>query len=165
MAEEQRRERVRELLKMIELDPEKFLSRKPSQLSGGQKQRLCIAHALAAIPEIIICDEVTSALDRLVAKEILGLLARLQSELGLSIIFITHDLEIVETLSQDIVVMKNGRIVESGATERVFIPPHDPYTELLLLSVPQMDPDWLNRVLLDRRKSQKSTTADAGSDA
>ncbi|MER8417538.1 ABC transporter ATP-binding protein [Mesorhizobium sp. M1329] len=140
-------DRVKELLRMIEMDPETFLDRKSSELSGGQKQRLCIARALAASPSVLICDEVTSALDRLVAKEILRLLLKLQQQLKVAIIFITHDLEIVRAIAHDVVVMKTGKVVESGPIEKVFAPPHDPYTDLLLSSVPRMNPDWLSELL------------------
>ncbi|MBZ9761663.1 ABC transporter ATP-binding protein [Mesorhizobium sp. CA8] len=146
-------DRVEELLRMIEMDPETFLDRRSSELSGGQKQRLCIARALAANPSVLICDEVTSALDRLVAKEILQLLLKLQQQLKVAMIFITHDLEVVRAIAHDVVVMKTGRVVEAGPIEKVFAPPHDPYTELLLSSVPQMDPDWLSE-LLGRRAAK-----------
>jgi peptide/nickel transport system ATP-binding protein len=106
---------------------------------------------LAAQPELIICDEVTSALDQLVAEEILKLLQRLQNELGVSYLFITHDLATVKAIADEIVVMLQGRIVEQGEKEKILAPPHHEYTELLLSSVPEMDPDWLDRVL-DARK-------------
>lgn len=145
--------RLRQLMTEIELDPEQFLDRLPSELSGGQKQRVCIARALAADPEFIICDEVTSALDQLVAEGILRLLDRLQRERGLTYMFITHDLATVRAIADEVVVMKSGVVVEAGPTDRLFVPPHDPYTELLLSSVPEMDPDWLTR-LLARRAGQ-----------
>ncbi len=139
---------------MIELEPNEFIDRYPEELSGGQKQRICIARALAAEPELIICDEVTSALDQLVAEEILKLLQGLQDELGLSYMFITHDLATVRAISDEIVVMLQGRIVEHGAKAEVLTPPHHAYTELLLSSVPEMDPDWLDGVLVDREKKK-----------
>ncbi|MFP5480078.1 MAG: ABC transporter ATP-binding protein [Alphaproteobacteria bacterium] len=142
--------RLRQLMTEIELDPDQFLDRLPSELSGGQKQRICIARALAAEPEFIICDEVTSALDQLVAEGILRLLDRLQRERGLTYMFITHDLATVRAIADEVVVMKSGVVVESGPTDRLFVPPHDPYTELLLSSVPEMDPDWLTRLLARR---------------
>src|SRR5579859_1494633 len=144
-----RHTRLLELLKMIELD-ERFLDRFPSELSGGQKQRICIARALAINPELIICDEVTSALDQLVAEEILKLLLRLQKELGVSYLYITHDLATVKAIADDIVVMHQGRVVESGSKTQVLTPPHHAYTELLLSSVPEMDPDWLDSLLARR---------------
>ena len=143
--------RVAELLDMIEL-PEAFGERLPNELSGGQKQRICIARALAANPELIICDEVTSALDQLVAEEILKLLQRLQDELGITYLFITHDLATVKAISDEIVVMLQGRVVEHGVKSEVLNPPHHEYTDLLLSSVPEMDPDWLDTLLQDRRR-------------
>lgn len=147
--------RVRELLEMIELDPDEFIDRYPGELSGGQKQRVCIARALAAEPELIICDEVTSALDQLVAEEILKLLQRLQDELGLAYMFITHDLATVRAIADEIVVMLQGKIVEQGPKQQILTPPHHEYTELLLSSVPEMDPDWLDN-LLDERQEENA---------
>ena len=144
-------ERVRELLREIELDPDMFIDRLPSELSGGQKQRVGIARALAAEPEVVICDEVTSALDQLVAENILRLLVRIQKDRGLTYMFITHDIATVEAIADDVVVMQNGEIVEQGRKEEVLSPPHKPYTELLLSSVPQMDPDWMDRLLAQRK--------------
>ncbi len=142
--------RIRELLTLIELDPDEFIDRLPSELSGGQKQRICIARALAAEPEFIICDEVTSALDQLVAEGILRLLDRLQREMNLTYMFITHDLATVRSIADRVVVMQNGVIVEQGTKDEIFSPPHKPYTELLLSSVPEMDPDWLTDLLQER---------------
>jgi peptide/nickel transport system ATP-binding protein len=156
---EARTRRVRELLEMIEMDPDEFIDRLPGELSGGQKQRICIARALAAEPELIICDEVTSALDQLVAEEILKLLQRLQDELGVTYLFITHDLATVRAISDEVVVMLQGKVVEQGGKADIFTPPHDPYTDLLLSSVPEMDPDWLDELLADRaaRKARGET--------
>jgi peptide/nickel transport system ATP-binding protein len=148
---QEREQRVLELLDMIELTPE-FADRRPDELSGGQKQRICIARALAAEPELIICDEVTSALDQLVAEEILKLLQRLQNELELAYMFITHDLATVKAIADEIVVMLQGRVVEQGEKQDILTPPHHEYTDLLLSSVPEMDPDWLDG-LLERRKA------------
>jgi len=145
-------ERTRELLSMIELEPDKFIDRFPGELSGGQKQRICIARALAAEPEFIICDEVTSALDQIVAEGILKLLDRLQRELDLAYMFITHDLATVRAISDDVVVMLKGRIVEQGPREEMFTPPHHEYTDLLLSSVPEMDPYWLDQLMERRRR-------------
>uniref|UniRef100_UPI00311AC064 ABC transporter ATP-binding protein n=1 Tax=Bradyrhizobium sp. ISRA442 TaxID=2866197 RepID=UPI00311AC064 len=144
-----RHRRIVDLLKMIERD-ERFLERFPAELSGGQKQRICIARALAVDPELIICDEITSALDQLVAEEILKLLLRLQKELGVSYLYITHDLATVKAIADDIVVMHQGRVVESGRKSEVLTPPHHAYTELLLSSVPELDPDWLDGILAKR---------------
>jgi peptide/nickel transport system ATP-binding protein len=146
-------ERVRELLRLVELEPNKYISRRTTELSGGEKQRICIARALAADPELLICDEVTSALDQLIAEEILKLLGRLQDELALSYMFITHDLAKVRAVADDVVVMQSGKVVESGAKTETFTPPHHEYTALLLSSVPEMDPDWLSRLLAQRKHS------------
>ncbi len=140
-------ERIRELLSLIEMDPDDYIDRLPSELSGGQKQRIGIARALAAEPQFIICDEVTSALDQLVAEGILKLLDRLQGEFDLAYMFITHDLATVKAIADEVVVMKDGVVVEMGPKSEMFQPPHDPYTELLLSSVPEMDPDWLTGLL------------------
>lgn len=144
------KQRVDELLDLIELDPAKFYNRYPPELSGGQKQRIGIARALAAEPEFIICDEVTSALDQLVAEGILKLLDRLQKDLGLAYMFITHDLATVRSIADEVVVMQNGRVVEQGPKDEMFTPPHHRYTDLLLSSVPEMDPNWLTTLLEER---------------
>ena len=142
-----KRKRVEELLVQIEMEPSQYIDRLPGELSGGQKQRIGIARALAAEPQFIICDEVTSALDQLVAEGILKLLAQLQDDLGLSYMFITHDLATVRAISDEVVVMKDGCVVEQGPKAEMFQPPHHPYTDLLLSSVPEMDPDWLTNLL------------------
>ncbi|MEL6953840.1 MAG: ABC transporter ATP-binding protein [Pseudomonadota bacterium] len=142
--------RIRELLDLIELEPDQYIDRLPSELSGGQKQRIGIARALAAEPQFIICDEVTSALDQLVAEGILKLLDKLQREFNLAYMFITHDLATVKAIADEVVVMKEGVVVEQGPKSDMFQPPHDPYTELLLSSVPEMDPDWLSGLLAER---------------
>jgi peptide/nickel transport system ATP-binding protein len=145
----ERDRRLMELVEMIELN-ESFIDRLPAELSGGQKQRICIARALAAGPELIICDEVTSALDQIVQKGILELLLRLQKELGLTYIFITHDIATVKAISDQIVVMLEGRVVEQGMKSEILEPPYPDYTKLLLSSVPEMDPDWLTGLLKQR---------------
>jgi peptide/nickel transport system ATP-binding protein len=144
-----RRRRVEELLAEVEL-PTGFLQRYPAELSGGQKQRVCIARALAAEPEVMICDEVTSALDAQVADGVLRLLLRLQAETGVGYLFITHDLATVKAIADDIVVMHQGRIVQQGSKDEVLTPPHHPYTDLLLSSVPEMETGWLERTLAER---------------
>ncbi len=157
MKGKEREDRIRELLEKIELSPKKYKDRYPAELSGGEKQRVCIARALAAKPEMIICDEVTSALDQLVAEDILKLLQDLQNELHVSYLFITHDLATVKAISDEIVVMLQGKIVEQGLKKDILTPPHHEYTDLLLSSVPEMDPDWLDGVLAERkRKGVKS---------
>ena len=148
----QKEERIRELLSLIELEPDLYIDRYPDELSGGQKQRVSIARALAAEPEFIICDEVTSALDQLVAEGILRLLDRLQREFNLAYMFITHDLATVKAIADNVVVMLQGEIVAQGPKTDVFSPPHHEYTELLLSSVPEMDPDWLNELIAHREK-------------
>ncbi|WP_299849246.1 ABC transporter ATP-binding protein [uncultured Roseovarius sp.] len=142
--------RVDELLDLIELDPAKFYNRYPPELSGGQKQRIGIARALAANPTFIVCDEVTSALDQLVAEGILRLLDRLQNELNLAYMFITHDLATVRSIADEVIVMQQGKVVEQGPKDDMFTPPHHPYTDLLLSSVPEMDPNWLTTLLEER---------------
>ena len=148
--------RVGELLEQIEL-PADFGDRMPGQLSGGEKQRVCIARALAANPELIICDEVTSALDQLVAEGILELLQNLQNNLNVSYLFITHDLATVKAIADNIVVMYQGKIVEQGKKEDILQPPHKDYTELLLSSVPEMDPDWLDDLIQKRKRGELPT--------
>jgi peptide/nickel transport system ATP-binding protein len=140
---------VGRLLGLIGLDAD-FADRLPGALSGGQKQRVCIARALAAKPDLMICDEVTSALDPLVAEEILRLLRRLQDELGVAYLFITHDLGVVRRLADRTAVMQRGRIVEQGPTAEIFAPPYHDYTGRLLASVPELRRDWLDGVLAGR---------------
>ncbi|EAV43504.1 ABC transporter related protein [Stappia aggregata IAM 12614] len=152
--------RVDELLDLIELEPSKFYNRYPPELSGGQKQRVGIARALAADPSFIICDEVTSALDQLVAEGILKLLDRLQQEFNLAYMFITHDLATVRSIADEVVVMQRGKVVEQGPKDEMFTPPHHPYTDLLLSSVPEMDPNWLTTLLEERGTDAIGEAAD-----
>lgn len=152
--------RVDELLDLIELEPSKYYDRYPPELSGGQKQRIGIARALAAEPTFIICDEVTSALDQLVAEGILKLLDRLQNELDLAYMFITHDLATVRSIADEVVVMQYGKVVEQGPKDEMFTPPHHPYTDLLLSSVPEMDPNWLTTLLEERGVDNVGEAAD-----
>jgi peptide/nickel transport system ATP-binding protein len=150
-SKEEVRARVLELLRQMEL-PEAFITRKTSELSGGQKQRVSIARALAAEPDLIVCDEVTSALDQLVGEEILRLLKKLQDDLGVAYLFITHDLSTVKRIANKVAVMLRGRVVASGPTAQIFAPPYHPYTELLLSAVPEMRPEWLDEVLEKRAR-------------
>ena len=143
-------EKIRELLRKIELDPDSYIDRMTTELSGGEKQRICIARALAAEPELIICDEVTSALDQLVAEGLLDLLQDLQNKTNVSYLFITHDLATVKAIADKIVIMLKGRIVEQGEKAEVLSPPHHEYTDKLLASVPEMDPNWLDNLLASR---------------
>ncbi|WP_390634554.1 ABC transporter ATP-binding protein [Oryzibacter oryziterrae] len=149
---EARSARVGELLSLVGL-PVEFAQRLPGQLSGGQKQRVCIARALAAEPDVVICDEVTSALDPLVAEEILKLLHRLQAELGLAYLFITHDLGIVRRIGHRVVVLANGKMVADGTTAEIFAQTDHPYIGKLIASVPELDTGWLDRHLQERTAS------------
>ncbi len=146
--------KIVDLLEMIELS-EAYIDRFPGELSGGQKQRVSIARALAAEPELIICDEVTSALDQIVQEEILTLLMRLQKDMNVSYLFITHDIATVRAISDEIVVMYQGKVVQQGPKSKVLSPPYPTYTELLLSSVPEMDPDWLTGLLAKRAAKAK----------
>ena len=142
---------VARLLERVDL-PTTFASRFPPELSGGQRQRVNLARALAAEPRLIICDEITSALDTIVAQQILDLLEDLQQELGLSYMFITHDIATVAKISDRIAVMRQGCILAQGTVSEVLTPPCHPYTQLLLNSVPEMRTDWLNEAVIERRK-------------
>lgn len=146
---EETRKRALELLKLVEL-PADFIDRRPMQLSGGQKQRVCVARALAANPELMILDEPTSALDPLVAEEVLKLLKRLQVELNLSYMLITHDLDVVHRIAHRTAVMLKGSFVAFDSTQRIFDGPYHPYTEKLVTAVPVMRTDWLESVLAKR---------------
>jgi len=143
-------ERVQELLDAIELG-EGYIDRYPAELSGGQKQRVCIARALAAKPRLIICDEVTSALDPLVADGILKLLLDLQARENVAYLFITHDLATVRAIADSIAVMYRGEVVRYGPKSQVLSPPFDDYTDLLLSSAPEMRLGWLEDVIASRR--------------
>ncbi len=145
-----KQERIQELLDEIELG-DGFQDRYPAELSGGQKQRVCIARALAAKPKLIICDEVTSALDPLVADGILKLLLQLQKREDVSYLFITHDLATVKAIADSIAVMYRGAVVRYGPKSQVLSPPFDDYTDLLLSSVPEMKLGWLEEVLANRK--------------
>jgi peptide/nickel transport system ATP-binding protein len=143
------RARVTELLEAVGLDAA-LSERLPGQLSGGQKQRVCIARALAARPDLIICDEVTSALDPLVADEILKLLHGLQAAMGLAYLFITHDLGTVRRIAHRAIVMLRGEVVAEGTAAEVFDQPSHPYVASLLASVPELRTGWLDEVLQGR---------------
>ena len=147
---EAKRARVQDLLDQIEMGAG-FENRYPAELSGGQKQRVCIARALAAKPKLILCDEVTSALDPLVADGILKLLLNLQAQEGVAYLFITHDLATVKAIADKIAVMYRGKVVRYGQKSDVLAPPFDDYTDLLLSSVPEMKTGWLEGVLKTRK--------------
>ena len=147
---EAKRQRIQELLDQIEMG-KGFADRYPAELSGGQKQRVCIARALAAKPKLIICDEVTSALDPLVADGILKLLLNLQAAEGVAYLFITHDLATVKAIADKIAVMYRGQVLRYGQKSDVLAPPFDDYTDLLLSSVPEMELGWLEQVLSHRK--------------
>jgi len=144
--------RVAELLDMVGL-PREFSARLPSELSGGQKQRVCIARALAAKPDVIICDEVTSALDPLVAEEILALLQSLQNSAQAAYVFITHDIGVVRRVATHVAILQGGRMVTQGPISKVFAPPLHPHTQILLESVPQLRTDWLTGILAGRKNA------------
>ncbi len=146
---QKRSERIAELLELVDLPPS-FASRYPGELSGGQKQRVNLARALAAEPKVILCDEVTSALDTVVAAGVIELLKSLRDRLGISYIFISHDLSTIADFADQIVVMQEGRVVDQGPAEQVFRPPYHPYTKLLLTSVPKMRQGWLEEVQAGR---------------
>jgi peptide/nickel transport system ATP-binding protein len=146
------RARVEKLIAQMEL-PKDCLFRRPGALSGGQKQRLCLARALAAEPDLILCDEITSALDQLVAEEILALLERLRHETGVSLMFITHDLGLVSARADYVAVLRQGQLIACGPTDQTLVTGCDPYIDRLLTCVPEMRTDWLDQILTraDRR--------------
>ena len=149
----QRRARVEELLALVEL-PADYADRYPGELSGGEKQRVALARAFGAEPDLIICDEVLSSLDNLVATTILELLKDLKERLGVAYLFISHDLATVASIADRVVVMYAGRICEEGTAEEVFSPPCHPYTSLLISSVPELRRDWLSDVLKARGEEE-----------
>ena len=143
---EEKRRRIGELLHMVEL-PAEFAGRYPEELSGGQKQRVNLARALAASPEVLLCDEVISALDTIVGANVIDLLKRLRKQTGVSFVFISHDLSTVASFADEIVVLYAGRVVEQGPTDEVLSPPYHPYTRLLIASVPELRIGWLEETM------------------
>jgi peptide/nickel transport system ATP-binding protein len=144
-------ERVAELLELVQLAPD-FATRLPHELSGGQKQRVNLARALAAEPDLILCDEVTSALDTVVAASIMDLLRQLKTQRDLAFLFITHDVSMAATFAEELLVMRRGEIVERGPTDRVLNAPQHPYTRLLVASVPELRSGWLESAFDERAR-------------
>ena len=143
---DEKSKQVRALLEMVEL-PHQFAERYPHELSGGQKQRVSLARALAAGPEVVLCDEVTSALDTIVGANVIDLLKSLRRETGVSFVFISHDLSTVASFADHIVVMYDGMVAEQAPTDQLLVPPHHPYTDLLITSVPEMRTGWLEEAI------------------
>ena len=142
----EKRRRILELLEMVEL-PQDFAGRYPEELSGGQKQRVNLARALAASPEVLLCDEVISALDSIVGANVIELLKRLRKQTGVSFVFISHDLSTIASFADEIVVLYAGRVVEQGTADHVLSPPYHPYTRLLISSVPELRVGWLEETM------------------
>ena len=145
----EKHQKVSEILQLVELPPE-FANRYPMELSGGQKQRINLARSLAANPEVMLCDEVTSALDSIVGANVIKLLTSLRDKTGVSFVFISHDLSTVASFADEIVVLYAGRVVEQGPTDEVLEPPFHPYTRLLISSVPEMRIGWLEDTMQKR---------------
>jgi peptide/nickel transport system ATP-binding protein len=142
MSTDESRKRVADLLQQVKL-PDSIASRRCAELSGGQKQRINLARALAAEPDIILCDEVTSALDTVVGAAILDLIAELRQDLDVAFVFISHDISAVRSVCDDILVLYSGRTVELGQRENFAAGPGHPYTDLLISSVPELRRGWL----------------------
>jgi len=141
-----RDEQVKEIMQLVEL-PNNFINRRPGEISGGQKQRVNLARGLAAKPTLLLCDEVTSALDTIVGANVISLLKKLGKETGISFVFISHDLSTVSSFADKIVVLYAGRLVEQGTVQEILSPPFHPYTKLLINSVPELRVGWLEETL------------------
>ena len=152
MTKPEREARIAELLGMVQL-PASYASRQPRQLSGGEKQRVNLARALAAEPDVLLCDEITSALDTVVGAAIIDLIEKLRDQLGLAIVFISHDLATVASLADRILVLNKGCVVECGETAPLLARPADPYTRLLIASVPELRVGWLEETIASRALS------------
>jgi ABC-type oligopeptide transport system ATPase subunit len=148
---------VARLLELVGFDPA-YTNRYPHEFSGGQRQRIGIARALALSPKLIVCDEPVSALDVSIQAQILNLLKDLQRDLGLTYLFIAHDLAVVRAMSDTIAVMHEGRIVEQGPAEAVYTRPQSEYTRALLAAVPVADPERMQRRKLERRRLPVAST-------
>jgi len=146
-----RRARVRELLDVVGFNPD-YSNRYPHEFSGGQRQRVGVARALALNPSLIVCDEPVSALDVSIQAQILNLLKDLQRDFGLTYLFISHDLAVVRSMSDDIAVMKDGKLVETGTADEVYERPKHEYTRTLLTAVPVPDPKRMQERRVERRK-------------
>jgi peptide/nickel transport system ATP-binding protein len=146
---EKKKEQVGYLLEMVQL-PRNLCARRPQELSGGQKQRINLARAIAANPQLIICDEVTSGLDTVVRMSIIDLIRELHSELGVSFLFISHDISTIATLANEIIVMYQGKIVEQGLVDYIMKHPMEPYTKILMTSVPHLRTGWLEEAIGER---------------
>ncbi len=145
----QQKERVSDLLELVQL-PVHIATRKPHELSGGQKQRVNLARAFAANPEIVICDEVTSGLDTIVRMSIIDLIRELHCKLGITFLFITHDISTIASLAQDLVVMCEGKVMEQGPVKKILTQPEHPYTKILMASVPHLRIGWLDEAISKR---------------
>jgi oligopeptide/dipeptide ABC transporter ATP-binding protein len=154
----ERRQRVDEVLELVGLDPAGHGRRRPRQLSGGQAQRVAIARAIALNPALIICDEAVSSLDVLIQAQVLNLFERLRAELGLSYLFIAHDLALVKQVSDRVAVMYLGRLCEAGPGDSVYTEPLHPYTRALLDSVPSIDKHSIDKHSIDKHSIDKHST-------
>jgi peptide/nickel transport system ATP-binding protein len=163
MSSSDRERRIAELLAMVQLPPD-YARRLPRQISGGEKQRVNLARALAAEPDVLICDEITSALDTVVAASIIRLVESLRDQLGLAIVFISHDLATVASLADDVTVLRHGRIVEQGATSTVLAEPNAAYTRLLISSVPELRIGWLEEAVAARAALRDALEPDSAAE-